>query len=240
MALASLTSALVLLQAPFAGHLISGEATIRERMALPPTAELEVTLDRVSGGISTRVAQGISRLNGNQSPLKFSFHANLGSVRGGSYTLRARVIHEGKTMFQTAQPAKYVPGTKIRTILPLVRAEAPRSDIKGIQWTLIALEGQPYSGNADARPWITFNASSNQLSGYTGVNSFGGTYALPGTSVQIDLGAMTLRAGSEDQMRLEQSFLRVLERANGYRRMGDRLSLLRGQKELALFAHKVN
>src|SRR5262245_39760435 len=85
---------------------LSGTATYRERMALPPNAVFEAILEDVSR--PGAIAQEIGRVRIEKPglpPFRFSIPYDSARIKsGGMYSVRALVLVDGKLWFQGAQP----------------------------------------------------------------------------------------------------------------------------------------
>ena len=82
----------------------TGEVTYRERIALPPRAELWVTL--VSLSRATPVVSAAANIGpSGQVPLQYSLRVRSDVIAtGGSYGLIAEIRAEGRTLFRNSQP----------------------------------------------------------------------------------------------------------------------------------------
>ncbi|GAA5175118.1 hypothetical protein GCM10025771_06420 [Niveibacterium umoris] len=82
---------------------LAGSAFYRERIALPPDAVFEATLEDVSRADAPAVLLGRARLvPAGQPPFHFTIEYDAAAVQPGHrYTVRATVHHEGRLMFTT-------------------------------------------------------------------------------------------------------------------------------------------
>ena len=85
---------------------VTGTAMYRERIALPPGAVFEATLEDVSRTDSPAIVIGHTRLDKpGQPPYRFSIEYDPARVtESHSYSVRARITVDGKLMFTTDQP----------------------------------------------------------------------------------------------------------------------------------------
>ena len=111
---------------------------------------------------------------------------------------------------------------------PELNVEAKPAPIEDTTWRLAEVGGRPAETvPADARAaHLRLNASDHRASGYTGVNSFNGTYTLTGQTLRFGPMAMTRRAGPEPLNRQEAAFGRALTDTASWRAAGERLELL--------------
>lgn len=95
--------------------------------------------------------------------------------------------------------------------------------LDGTQWRLTAWT---FDSLSPADFTITATFAGGQVSGNSGVNSYGGPYDLgPGTGFSAGPLAGTLMAGSEAAMRAESAYLSLLSQAKSYRLSDGKLTL---------------
>jgi len=87
------------------------------------------------------------------------------------------------------------------------------------EWTLSSLDAHEFD--------ITGEFADGKVSGHSGVNSYGGPYALgPGSAFSVGQIASTEMAGPEPAMRAEGAYRTLLGQARAYRVEEGRLTLL--------------
>ena len=86
-------------------QVVTGTATYRERIALPPNAVFEATLEDVSRTDAPATIIGRARLDKpGQPPFQFSIQYDTAQiVATRSYSVRARVTVDGNLMFSSDQ-----------------------------------------------------------------------------------------------------------------------------------------
>lgn len=105
--------------------------------------------------------------------------------------------------------------------------------IGSVKWELRELNGRQL-GNS--RAYIEFDTASRRLSGDASCNRFFGNYTLSRGAFKATGVGSTRRACTDtESMRVENAFLRVLERATSLTRNGNNLVLFRGATRLARF-----
>jgi uncharacterized lipoprotein YbaY/heat shock protein HslJ len=107
-----------------AGSSISGTATYRERMALPPDAVFEVTLEDVSRADAPSVVVASTRVPSPGLPIQFSIGYDPARIEANRrYAVRARVTNNGQLLFITDAAAPVLGAANVRRVeLLLVRA----------------------------------------------------------------------------------------------------------------------
>ena len=101
---------------------------------------------------------------------------------------------------------------------------AASDPLAGSEWLVTAIGDQ----GAQNEAFQQFQ-SEGKVGGRTGVNSFGGTYtAHDGASLKFGPLMMTRMAGPPELMEQESRLVTALEKVDGFRREGIRLTLLAG------------
>ncbi|WP_211310928.1 YbaY family lipoprotein [Halomonas denitrificans] len=101
-------------------QVIRGEVWYRERMALPPGAEVVVTLEDQSraDAPATVLTDYTHTVDGGQPPYPFRLVYNPDAIDDRmTYGLRARIVHEGELLFTSTEhidPFAGAPGDPVR------------------------------------------------------------------------------------------------------------------------------
>src|SRR5262245_21907485 len=135
---------------------VRGTATYRERMALPPNALLEVTLEDVSKADNR--AELIARVRNERPgnpPIPFVISYDPGRIIPNHYyTVRARILVDSKPLFVTEQGYPVLTGAADTALTLMLRhvgssaaqnqgISAPPSAAEGKYWKLTQLAGAP-------------------------------------------------------------------------------------------------
>ncbi len=104
--------------------------------------------------------------------------------------------------------------------------------LEGKPWIFVQIDGKALP-ELPRRPEVTFEVSGNRVSGNSGVNGFAGSADYSGSSVKFGNLMMTMMAGSPVQMEVEQSVVKVMGTADGWRRTADYLELTKGGSRVA-------
>lgn len=134
MAMASLTLMLTACQTTNAEPTVTvrGEATYRERIAVPPGAQLEVLLLDVSrADAPSETISGVTLSDIGQPPYPFEIAYRPDQiVSSHQYVVRARLMHEGRLIFTTDEACPVITRghpTEVRLVLKHVGAPPPAS-----------------------------------------------------------------------------------------------------------------
>lgn len=100
------------------------------------------------------------------------------------------------------------------------------------RWILTDLDGQAVlpSSTGWATPGLDFAADAQSVSGFSGVNRFGGRYSQDGGLLTFGPFSMTRRAGPPELMQIESQFTRILSGVTGWRQRGADIELIAGNK----------
>jgi putative lipoprotein len=223
---------------------IAGSVVYRERMMLPPGAEVEVQLQDISraDAMATVLATVVLTPEGGP-PYDFSIEYDPSRIdERMRYALRATISVGDKLMFTSTDYIDPFAGNPVQVLVRRVAEPVQRADrsLAGRPWALQALGGESAGQGADGKPLtIEFEADSMRAAGFSGCNRYSGGYSRGGVTQHgspLQLGPMagTMMAcarGGE----LEQAYLQMLAKVTAFRLEGDTLSLLAGADVLATF-----
>ncbi len=220
---------------PAAPLLVTGSATYRERIALPPQAVFEASVEDVSRADAPSTRLGQARVAAPAVPVRFEIAVDPALVRaGGRYVVRARITVDGQLMFtsDTAHPVLDAAGTKHVDILMRraaaspAEAQAARATLENTYWKLVELRGQAVK-TADGERELHFilQGPRRQVAGYSGCNRLGGGYTLDGDKLSFGRSASTMMACAPAAMELEGRFHAMLAATARWRIDGERLAL---------------
>ena len=96
-------------------------------------------------------------------------------------------------------------------LLVLCNALAAAELKPGTTYTVTQLDGQAIPRvDGLAAPTITLDATGKQASGTSGINRYGGGCTMQDGTLTITQPFSTMMAGSEEAMKVEQQFLRII------------------------------
>ena len=200
---------------------VTGTVAYRERMALPPDADVHVQLLDVSRQdvAAPVVAETTVAPAGRQVPLPFALRYDPAGIEAnGSYAVRAAIRSEGRLLFTTTTAAPVLTrGSPHSVALILVRAAAPADStprpLVGTSWVLEDIGG---TGVLDtARATLEF-PEAGRVAGRASCNQFFGSVDISGDAIAFsELGA-TRMACAEAVMGQEDRYLKALQDASRY------------------------
>ncbi len=222
------------------GASISGTASYRERIALPPDAVLEVQLTDVSLADAPAKVIASTRVDpAGQVPIPFTLSFDPASIEDrATYAISARIEVGDDLWFITDTRNTVDPlSVELPVDLMLVRAssgepttepagespaaeepaegepaEEPAADaaLEG-DWRLIELDGEPAAQGFET----TLIVSPGQIGGNGGCNTYGGNLEVTGSKIDITNVFSTMMA-CEESLAQEQAFFAALENADSY------------------------
>ena len=234
-----------LAMAPVYAGTIAGSATYRERIALPPDAAFEATVEDVSRADAPAIVIGrIEQVPAGQVPIRFEVSYDESAVKPGHrYSIRARITRRGRLLYTTTQSYPVlVPeaGHSVELIMQRVPpSQPPKPDraLTNTYWKLTELNGAPVKVLPEQRePHLILQTEQKRLSGSGGCNRLMGAYTLDGASLSFGKVASTMMA-CVDGMEQEQAFFAALEAVRSWVIQGDQLELLGedGERVVARF-----
>ena len=204
---------------------VTGTATYRERIAVPPEATLFVELQDVSLADAPAVPLAAKRYVLDGVPAQFDLSYDDALIKDGHrYVVRGSITQGQKLLFttDTAYPV-LTDGSGNSADLLLVQVQAgPR--LENSQWTAAVLNGTPIE--TERRPEISF-AQGGAFSGSGGCNRFNGQAEISGANISFpDNMAATLMACPPALEEVERQFFAALQSVTTYAMEGDALAFL--------------
>jgi len=228
---------------------VKGTATYRERMALPPDAVLEATLEDVSKADAPAEVIGRVRIEkpGNP-PIPFEIPYDPSRIDPRHrYVVRARILVPEKIHFNTDQQYPVLTGEEGKDVALMLRrasASGPAGGAPGAPggpppapaggagaslektyWRLIRMGDTPVTSPSSQRePHLILDPESRRVAGSGGCNRLMGSYELNGEQLTFSKMAGTMMA-CIDGMETEKAFLETLVQARKWKIAGQRLEL---------------
>ena len=223
---------------------IEGTVFYRERMLLPPGAEVEIQLQDISRADAMATVLAAVLLHPQSGPpYHFAVEYDPATIdKRMRYALRATISEGDRLLFSSNEYIDPFQGNPVEILVTRVpepvRREAPV--LEGATWTLQTLGGEPAGNGAGGKPLdIQFVASEMRAGGFSGCNRYTGGYSRDGADQRgspLKFGpiAGTLMA-CEEGSDLEQKYLQMLGGVTAFRLDGDTLQLLAGPEVVATF-----
>jgi putative lipoprotein len=203
----------------------------RERIALPPDAELQVEIQDVSRADAPATVLDHQRVPVSRVPITVRLGVDDAIINEKhSYSARGAIFSAGKVLFRSTSVTPVLTrGAPDAVDLQLVAAgtpstgSGPGNPLAGVEWEVFELGGRMLI--VEDLPTIAFN-SDGRFGLYGGCNRFTGTATIgEGTIVFPVKMAGTRRACSEVRAKLEKDVLDALAASSGFVRNGALLSL---------------
>lgn len=214
----------------------TGEVTYRERIALPPRAELWVTL--VSLPRATPVVGAAANVGpSGQVPLQYSLRVRSDVIAtGGSYGLVAEIRAEGRTLFRNSQPVPVDVMAPLPTLIVVNFSPDPPHDapeqvlppperpipLLDTAWQVTSIGGDPVLADTDVTLSI---AADHRAGGNGGCNNYFTEADFDGPPLTFGPVAGTRMACAPEIMEQEAALFAALDATVGYELSGDALKL---------------
>lgn len=216
---------------------VTGTATYRERMALPPDAVLQVRLEDVSRADAPAVVIGQTTVQpAGQVPIRFAVSYDPARIQSGHrYHVRASILVGDKLWFVTdmAYPVLNEQETRhVDILLKRVAQVAPTATLENTYWKFLTLHGKPLVvADSQREPHLLLHPADKRVSGSGGCNGLVGSYQLDGGSLTFSHMAGTLMACLHG-MEQEHQIHVMLPSVRHWKVEGERLKLLNEQNEV--------
>ena len=230
---------------------VHGAVYYRERMMLPPDAEIRVTLEDISrmDVPSELIADSQFAARGGP-PYGFELRYDPARImQRRRYGLRAQIRVDGRLMFSSDQVTPVFDRDREAPIeILVVRVQSredgaspqkPDASLLNTYWKLINLEGQRAPlGAGEREVHIVFSSEGDGVHGFSGCNRFTGAFRQDGNDLDFGPIAAT-RMACVMGMDLERRFLDALSSARSFRISGDSLTLFGPEDSALLDFHAV-
>ena len=232
---------------------IEGSVGYRERMALPPNAEIHVFLEDIARmDVPSQVIASTSLVPEGGPPWSFSLEYDPRRLHGhGRYVLRARIEADGQLLFiNTRQIPAFdsaagspveIRVSRVGGTPPGENTSAPTPDVSltDTYWKLTEIDGQPAALGAGGRELHLVLASEGvRIHGFSGCNRFTGNYVLSESQLRLTPLATT-RMACREGMEQEQRFLDALGAVIRFSIRGDSLTFYTGDERRILRFHAI-
>lgn len=225
---------------------IKVEAFYRERMMVPPNAQLRVTLSDVSKmDVAAELITEVVVDNPGAPPYNIELTYDPEAIDSRMrYAVRASIKADDKLMFTSTEHIDAFAADDsgaVKVIMQRVAAKATSAQsLTDSHWQLLALNGVPASPGAGGKKiFLTLQSEDSRYHGFAGCNNYSGGFSLEG-SHGLTLGpGISTRMACAEGMEQEHAYLSLLSQVNSYRIEGTSLSLLDSDdKVLASFVYQ--
>lgn len=223
---------------------IEGQVFYRERMMLPPEADIEVQLQDISraDAMATILSSVIIKADGGP-PYPFTISYDTARIDPRMrYALRATISVGDRLLFTTMEYIDPFSGNPLEVLVQRVAEPVRHSGpaLEDTVWELQTLGGGVVTGGAqDKQPDLQLVPQEMRVAGFSGCNRYSGSYSREGASQHgspLSLGPLagTMMACAEGGD-LEQAYLQALARVDAFRIEDGTLSLLAGSDVLVTY-----
>ena len=224
---------------------IVGAVVYRERMMLPPEAQIEIQLQDVSRADAPATILAVVNMAADGAP-PYPFAIDYDTSRIDErmrYALRATIHSGDRLMFTNTDYIDPFSASPVEVLVRRVPAQSapPVATLEDTQWQLETLSGKPAPLGAGDKPIdLKFMPGEERAVGFSGCNRYFGSYSLEGDAAEsnpLTLGPLagTMMACTEGGD-VERDFLNVLAAITAYRIEGNTLLLLNAEEVVASFS----
>jgi putative lipoprotein len=199
-------------------RVLSGTVTYRERMALPPSAMLEVKLVDVSlaDAPSTTIAE-VSKPVTGQVPIPYELTFDRARIQPRrSYALQARITVDGQLWFITTARHSVFTGEADSTDILVQRVGNSGADSPAAPTGRWLAENIENGGVIDRLQTVLEIAADGSISGSGGCNRMAGKAVISGDRITFGPIASTNMACTPAAMDQEQKFFEALRRVQSW------------------------
>jgi putative lipoprotein len=224
---------------PAPSRAVTGHVTYRERMALPPDAELRIAIVDASRADASRpVADTTLPVAGGQVPLPFSLPFDRGRINPRrDYAIHATITSGGKPLFTTPLVVRVIthdhptqvdlvlaraPGTAVPEPTPARGPAAKAPGLVGTKWVLEDIGGTGVIEGV--RATLEF-PSADRASGSGSCNRFSGGVTIGDSTIVFSRMISTKIACAPPIMAQETKYLQALQDAKRYAQDGASLAI---------------
>jgi putative lipoprotein len=232
---------------------IEGHVLYRERMMLPPNAEITVTLEDVSKmDVAADVIATTTFPAVGGPPWDFAMEYDPARIDSRHrYAVRARIEVNGQLMFTNTSQIPAFSGAEGEPVEIMVSriggarggqrpvSAKPDTSLTNTYWKLVELDAQPAVLGAGGRELhMVLMSEGSRVRGFSGCNRFTGSYERNESQLRFKPLAAT-RMACRVGMEQEQRFLDALGSVRRFSISGDSLTFYTGDERLILRFHAI-
>lgn len=223
---------------------IEGSVIYRERMMLPPGAQVEVQLQDISraDALASVIATVMITPQGGP-PYDFAIAYDPATIDSRMrYALRGTISLDDRLLFSSTEYIDPFAGNPVEVLVRRVAEPIKRDgpSLEGTSWVLRTLGNSHAVIGAGGRPVdLQLQDGEQRAGGFSGCNRYMGSYSLEGeveqgSALSFGMMAGTLMACPEGG-EIEQAYLKMLATVTAYKLEGEVLSLLADSEVVAAF-----
>jgi putative lipoprotein len=214
---------------PPPGNSVKGTATYRERIAMPPDAVFEATLEDVSRADAPAEVVSRTRIaSPGNVPIAFEIPYDPARiVSGRRYAVRARILVNERPFFATDQSYPVTPGAGTAPLQLLLKQGGGESSpsLENTYWKLTHLGATEVYIPAGARE-VHMLLENGRMTGFAGCNSLGGKYEVNADQLALTQVASTMMFCEGPGMQYEKTLLAAISQVKRYKVDGRTLELM--------------
>ena len=224
---------------------IEGAVVYRERMLLPPDAQIEIQLQDVSRADALATVLAVVNMAADGAPpYPFTIDYDTSTIDARMrYALRATIHSGDRLMFTNTDYIDPFSKGPVEVLVRRVPAGSVPSvaTLEDTQWQLETLSGVSAPLGAGDKPIdLMFMPDEQRAVGFSGCNRYFGSYALEGDATAgnpLTLGPLagTMMACMEGDD-VERDYLKVLASTTAFRIEGNTLLLMNAEEVVASFS----
>lgn len=196
--------------------ILSGTVTYRERIALPPSARIEVKLVDASlaDAPSKTIAEMARTVGSSGVPVAYELAFDAAEIQTGrSYALQARILVDGELWFTTTTRHYVLTGAADNPNIIVHRVGSTPTTPPTGRWLAEDIGG---GGVVDRLQTVLEIAADGSISGFGGCNRMTGKAVISGNSITFGPIASTKMACTPAAMDQEKRFFATLNKARSW------------------------
>lgn len=212
---------------------INVSVAYRERIMLPPGAELKLTLaDAAEMDIAAEEIASLTLPVEGGPPYDLTLDYDPGKLnKKGSYVLRATIWEGDKLIFTSTESIEAFKNQDDSPVEIIVRSLDSKSasltqgnvPLEDTYWKLVSLNNKKIKvGDGDQDLYIQFLYNESRVNGYAGCNNFSGGYETDGANLKFGM-MMSTKKMCMETIDQEQEYLLMLSKTESYAIEEDKL-----------------
>ena len=207
----------------------------RDRSMLPPDSVLTITLEDVSiMDIAAPVISTAKTALHTAQPFKVTLPYSVDMIKPGlSYNVRAQIHAQDKLIYTSStllDPFKQNDAAVLNIEVERVKELKLNTPLTNTYWKVMLIGKKAVINDENSQELFLQLRSENRVKGFSGCNSFMGSYQNSEHALTFSQLAST-RKMCQNTMAQESAFLNVLSQTTSYSIIGDDLQLLNQQQQ---------